>query len=145
MIEDVIIILFIAFIIHTLLQLFKFLLLPKLIEKTTKEIEKNPKWIASKINYYGFHDIDIILATGPDFALPRLRISKENRYELLVSNDISTKEVDDIIRLALLGKIQVKYGLFFPDKPLHWLSILCYMLDGGDIKEEATSWEAKNK
>jgi hypothetical protein len=38
----------------------------------------------------------------------------------------------------------VKYGVLFQDKPIHWLSILCYMLDGGDIKQEATSWEKVN-
>lgn len=128
-------------------RIFKRFIFPKLIESDTKEIERNPKWIMGKLNkneYYGFQDIDIILAeTKLFYSLPRLRVTKDNRYELWIPNDTTTREVDDILRLAIIGKIHVKYGLFFPDKPLHWLSILCYMLDGGDINEAAATFEEK--
>lgn len=123
-------------------------ILPKLIEMDIKRIEKNPKWIMKDVedNYYGFQDIDIILAETNKFvSLPRMRMSKDCKYELLIPNDTPTREVDNILRLALAGKIAIKYGLNFTDKPLHWLSILCYMLDGGDIKATATKLKRKQE
>lgn len=128
-------------------KLFDRVLFPIMVNKSTKEIEKNPKWIVDKLRseYYGFSDLDIILVDDPFGMVPRFRETKHHQLQLLISNDTLTKDVDDIARIALVGKIKLKYGLWFPDKPLHWLSILCYMLDGGDIKEEATSWEKKNK
>jgi hypothetical protein len=129
-----------------MIWIYKKWLFPKLVALDTKEIEKNPKWITNKSkDYYGFTDIDFILVESKIFdALPRLRITKDHRFQLLLSTDTLTKDVDDIIKVALSGKIYVKYGVFFPDKSIHWLSILCYMLDGGDIKQEATSWEETN-
>ena len=128
-------------------KLFDRVLFPIIVEKRTKKIEKNPKWIVDKLRseYYGFSDLDIILVEGPFNCLPRFKEAEGNRYELLISNDTSTKDVDDIARIALVGKIKMKYGLWFPEKPIYWLSILCYMLDGGDIKQEATSWEEKSQ
>lgn len=128
-------------------RIFKIFIFPKLIELDTKEIERNPKWIMNldAAKTYGFHDIDIVLAeTNLFITLPRFRLGKNNRFELWIPNDTLTRDAEDVLRLALVGKIQVKYGLFFPDKPLHWLSILCYMLDGGDINEAATKFEEKN-
>lgn len=125
---------------------FKKFVLPKLIKIDTKEIEKNPKWIMNNIRekYYGFQDIDIILIETNLFSSsPRLRITKDDKYEFLIPNDTSTKDVDEVLRLAIMGKIAVKYGLVFQDKPIYWLSILCYMLDGGDIKETSARFEEK--
>lgn len=122
---------------YILSRFYKFILFPKIVEKTTKEIEKNPKWITKELHaqYYGFSDIDIITAESSIGALPRFRVSKEDntRLEFLISNDITTREIEKMGQVALVGKIKVKYGLFFPDKPLNWLSILCFMLDGGEI------------
>lgn len=117
--------------------IFNKVVLPFIIKKRTKEIEKNPKWITSRITdlYYGFSDIDFILAECPFGGLPKFRLGKDHkRLELLIPNDTQIRELDDIAKVALIGKIKIKYGLYFPDKPLHWLSILCYLLDGGDIK-----------
>lgn len=117
-------------------HIFNRYIFPKIIEKTTKETEVNPKWITTELRqkYYGFDDIDFILAENPLGALPRFRASKDKtRLEVLIPNDILTKDIEDFGRVALIGKIQAKYGLFFPDKPIHWLSILCYMLEGGDV------------
>lgn len=126
-------------------EIFNRIIFPKLIEKTTKEIEKNPKWIISKINTYGFNDIDFILVNSPLGMLPRFRwLKKEDRYELLLAKDTPANDVDDIIHVALLGKLKIKYGLFYPDKPLYWLSVLCYMLDGGDISMSSVKWEDKD-
>lgn len=110
-------------------------ILPKLAEKRVKEIEKNPKWITPKLReeYYGFDDIDIILAQSSYPILPFFRLAKNNRFELLVPDDITTKDVNLISQLALAGKIKIKYNVLYLDKPVDWLSILCYMLDGGDI------------
>ena len=125
-------------------HLYQHFFKPWLVEKCTKDIEKNPKWIMDKLKseYYGFHDIDIILANCTFGPLPRFRWEKkEKRLQFLIPEDTPTRDVDAVARIALTAKIKLKYGLWFPDKPLHWLSILCYMLDGGDIKQEATRWE----
>lgn len=128
------------------IHIFKRYIFPKLVEVDTKEIERNPKWIMKdvKSKYYGFQDIDIVTAeTKMFYSLPRLKVIDGKKFELLIPADTSTKDADEILRLALMGKIEVKYGLQFRDKPLHWLSILCYMLDGGDIREAAATFEEK--
>ena len=68
---------------------------------------------------------------------------EETRLELLIPEDTSMNDIDKIAALALRGKINIFYGLMTPDKPAYWLAILLYMLDGGDIKQEAISWEDK--
>ena len=47
-----------------LAETWKLLIFPMLVDVTTKEIEKNPKWITPKLRqtYYGFSNIDIITA-----------------------------------------------------------------------------------
>ena len=126
-------------------QVYKYYLRSFIIEKGTKDLEINPKWIISELqtNYYGFSDMDIVLVESKFGNIPRFRYTKSNRFQLLVSEDISTKDIDNIAQFALLGKIKIKYGLWFPNKPAYWLSILLYMLDGGDIKQTTTSWEEK--
>lgn len=119
----------------------KDLILPKIIDDATTEIEKNPKWITQELNakYYGFNDIDFILAESELGALPRFRIEKyTKRLEILIDNDTSTKDVEALGQMALAGKLQIKYGLFFPDKPLCILSVLCFILDGGEIEVKET-------
>ena len=142
--KEVIALLFVIFIVYIATRVFKWFVLPVILDMDTKEIERNPKWIVDKVKgvYYGFHDIDFILAESNIFSsLPRFKISKTDRYELWLPSDISIKDVDEIVRLALVGKIQAKYGLIFRDKSLNWLSILCYMLDGGDIREDKVAFE----
>lgn len=142
--KEVIALLFLIFIVYIATRVFKLFVRPVILDMDTKEIERNPKWIVDKVKgvYYGFHDIDFILAESNIFSsLPRFKISKTDRYELWLPSDISIKDVDEIVRLALVGKIQAKYGLIFRDKSLNWLSILCYMLDGGDIREDKVAFE----
>lgn len=142
--KEVIALLFVIFIVYIATRVFKLFVRPVILDMDTKEIERNPKWIVDKVKgvYYGFHDIDFILAESNIFSsLPRFKISKTDRYELWLPSDISIKDVDEIVRLALVGKIQAKYGLIFRDKSLNWLSILCYMLDGGDIREDKVAFE----
>lgn len=149
--EDLIILLFTFFLVMFLAKLWKLIIFPKIVEKTTKEVEKNPKWITPKLRttYYGFSNIDIITANSSVGALPRFRLApKKNKkeetiLELLIPEDTSVNDIDKIAALALRGKIYIFYGLMTPDKPAHWLAILLYMLDGGDIKQEAISWEDK--
>lgn len=149
--EDLIILLFTFFLVMFLAKLWKLIIFPKIVEKTTKEVEKNPKWITPKLRttYYGFSNIDIITANSSIGALPRFRLSPkknkkdETRLELLIPEDTSMNDIDKIAALALRGKINIFYGLMTPDKPAYWLAILLYMLDGGDIKQEAISWEDK--
>ena len=145
------ILLFTFFLVMFLAKLWKLIIFPKIVEKTTKEVEKNPKWITPKLRttYYGFSNIDIITANSSIGALPRFRLApkknkkEEPRLELLIPEDTSVNDIDKIAALALRGKINIFYGLMTPDKPAHWLAILLYMLDGGDIKQEAISWEDK--
>ena len=117
-------------------RLYRYVIFPKILEKTTKEIDRNPQWITKELHskYYGFADIDFITAENSLGALPRFRASKDkNKLEFLISEDTSIRDLEKIGQIALVGKIKIKYGLFFPDKPLHWLSILCFMLDGGEV------------
>lgn len=136
---------------YILIKIWKYIIFPFVVKKTTHEIEKNPKWITPKLrqNYYGFSNIDIITARSTIGALPRFRLnSKEKdkeRLELLISEDTPVNDIDKVATLALQGKLHVYYNLYFPDKPAYWLSILLYMLDGGDIKSESIVWESKNK
>lgn len=136
---------------YILMKIWKYVIFPFVVKKTTHEIEKNPKWITPKLrqNYYGFSNIDIITARSTIGALPRFRLnSKERgkeRLELLISEDTPVNDIDKVATLALQGKLHVYYNLYFPDKPAYWLSILLYMLDGGDIKPESIVWESKNK
>ena len=127
-------------------NLYKYFLRPFILKLGTKDIETNPKWLTPKLQseYYGFHDMDIVLVeTKFIHELPRFRVTKQNRLQLLLPIDISTKDTEEIARIALLGRLKIKHNLWYPDKPTHWLSILNFMLDGGDIKQEATSWEPK--
>lgn len=136
---------------YILMKIWKYIIFPFIVKKTTHEVEKNPKWITPKLrqNYYGFSNIDIITARSTIGALPRFRLnSKEKdkeRLELLISEDTPVNDIDKVATLALQGKLHVYYNLYFPDKPAYWLSILLYMLDGGDIKPESIAWESKNK
>lgn len=136
---------------YILIKIWKYIIFPFVVKKTTHEIEKNPKWITPKLrqNYYGFSNIDIITARSTIGALPRFRLnSKERdkeRLELLISEDTPVNDIDKVATLALQGKLHVYYNLHFPDKSAHWLSVLLYMLDGGDIKPESIIWESKNK
>lgn len=136
-------------ILYGMYEIFNKIIFPWIVNTRTKDIEKNPKWIIPKLKetYYGFKDIDIIIVDSPLGMLPRFRPAKgtENRLQLLLPEDISVKDVDNIAQIALAGKIKIKYGLWFPDKPAHWLAILNFMLDGGDIRIEATKWEEVNK
>lgn len=127
-------------------SLYKLFIKPWLIEKNTKDIEVNPKWITPKIRseYYGLYDVDIVLAQSTFGLLPRCRLSKDKkRLQLLIPEDTLTRDIDLVAQLALAAKIKITYGLWYPEKSAHWLSILCYLLDGGDIKESATKWEPK--
>lgn len=145
---DLLYILFFSFWFYMGIQIFKRFVYPRMIEADTKEVERNPKWIMGLENAktYGFQDIDIILAETKVFmSLPRMKITKQDRYEFWISNDTLTKDADEVLRLALMGKVAIKYGMVFYDKPIHWLSILCYMLDGGDIVEAATRFEENKK
>lgn len=136
---------------YILMKIWKYIIFPFIVKKTTHEVEKNPKWITPKLrqNYYGFSNIDIITARSTIGTLPRFRLnSKEKdkeRLELLISEDTPVNDIDKVATLALQGKLYVYYNLHFPDKPAYWLSVLLYMLDGGNINPESIVWENKNK
>lgn len=139
MINDVLSMILAIIIGYIIASIFNNIILPFIINKRTKEIEKNPKWITTRVQdkYYGFSDIDFVVVDSPLGRIPRFRLSKDRkRLELLISNDTKVDDVEDIAKVALMGKIKVRYGLSISNKPIHWLSILCYMLDGGDIIQE---------
>ena len=131
---------------HITINLFNKYLFPLLVDKKTKDLEINPKWIVPKLkeNYYGFHDIDIIIVDSPLGELPRFRLSKDKKkLQLLLPEDTSTNDTEMVAQIALAGKLNLLYGEWYPDKPAYWLSILLYLLDGGDIRIDATKWENK--
>ena len=144
---DLIILISVIIGIGALWNMFDKIIFPWIINIRTSDIDLNPKWIISEAkHYYGFSDIDFVIVESPLGMTPRFRISKnKKRLQLLIDNDTTTNDINDILHVALVGKLKLNYGLWFPDKPLYWLSILCYMLDGGDIKEESTSWENVDK
>ena len=131
--------------------IFKCIFAPIIVKKTTHEVEKNPKWITPKLRqkYYGFSNIDIITANSTLGALPRFRLNKnkegQERLELLIPEDTPVSDIDKVATLALQGKLRVYHNLYFPDKSAYWLSILLYLLDGGDIEQESIIWGSKNK
>lgn len=143
--KDIIYFAFIILICYASWDLFNKVIFPKIVVRETKEIEKNPKWITSKLqHYYGLKDVNIILCESKWNALPRFRIN-DGKFELLIDNDITTNEVEDIGRLALAGKMHLKYGIWIDDKPLELMSVLCYMLDGGRVTIENYEWNNENK
>jgi len=135
--SDVVCVVAIIMIICLLHKFYRYILFPKIVNKTTKEIDKNPKWITRELHskYYGFADIDFITAENTIGALPRFRVSKEDgeRLEFLIPEDTPISDLEKVGRAALIGKLKIKFGLFFPDKPIQWLSILCFMLEGGEV------------
>ena len=122
---------------------------PILINKFAIIIDKNPKWITTKAydTYYGLHDVDFLIVSENSIGhFPRVRIAKkEKRIEFLISENTSVNDVDALIHYALTCKLKIKYNMWYPHKPTFWLSILLYMLDGGDIQEKAISWEEKRQ
>ena len=121
------------------------------VKKFITEVERNPKWLTEELfqSNYGFHDIDIVLCDSKLLkeALPLLHYNnKTYKYELLVRSDVSPRNADLVGKTALAAKIitgfrvNISYEALM-DKPLHWLSILCYLLEGGDIKMSSVKWE----
>lgn len=131
--------------IYTIVRSFVY---PRLLDKLTKEVERNPSWLVDKLRseYYGFNDIDIIISNCPICSVPRFRVSKSGKLELYVPEDYSVWTRDKIAQIALIGKIHIRHGISVgADKPVYWLSILCYMLDGGDINVSEITWEEKRQ
>lgn len=128
---------------YVLYTIVKTFIYPKLLDALTTEVERNPSWLSEKLRseYYGYSDIDFITCECPLCHVPRFRVTKDERLELLVPNDFTVWDRERIGKIALIGKIRIKYGLTVPDKPIYWLSILCYLLDGGDINVSETKWE----
>ena len=147
--NDLLVLLLLVVIAYICVKIWKYVLHPYIVEKTTYEVEKNPKWITPKLRqkYYGFSNIDIITVRSPIGSLPRFRLGKDEkgaqRLELLIPEDTSINDIDKVATLALNGKLHIFYNLYFPDKSTQWLAILVYMLDGGEINEVATSFEEK--
>ena len=147
MIESIDILYFVGFIFMVYLtwEIFNRCIFPQMVYHGMKELERNPKWVTSRLPYYGFGDIDIVVCESKWGMLPRFRLGKNNKFELLIDNDTRIEDAEDIGRLALVGKLKAKYNIWFPEKPIYWLSILCYMLDGGDIQMSSVSWEEAHK
>lgn len=103
-----------------------------------KEVDRNPKWVMRQlVSYYGFEDIDFVLFDSGVVCSPRLKTNKtRDRLELWLPCDTLTKDVPELGRIALACKLHVRYGVWYPDKPIYWLSVLLFMLDGGEIRME---------
>lgn len=140
--ESTCIILLIIIGLFIIYKLFTKFAIPYIFTLKTKDGEKNPDWLISRLHYYGFHDIDIILMKSDSvFTRSPHFILNHDRYELYVPDSVSVDDAEDIGKLALLGKLYVKYGVLHEDKPLYWLSILCYMLDGGGVDIADILWK----
>ena len=126
---------------YLLWSLCRQILYPIIIRLGLREVSRNPIWVNNEIRtYYGFEDIDIVLCESLWGGLPHLRTSKDKtKLELWIPNDTPMDDINYYGRLALASKLKINYGLWFPEKSLPWLSIVCYMLDGGDVKYEFQS------
>ena len=141
--EIILAMMIILLIIIIAIEQIKTFIVPKIIEKTTTIVEKNPRWITPKLrlNYYGFSNVDIVTVKNCIGELPRFRlIPRKNkkdipRLEVLISEDTPVNDIDRIAQMALRGKIYIFYGVTTPDKSASWLSALLYMLEGGNIDE----------
>ena len=127
-----------SFLIYITMRFIHRTAIPGLAAILTKELDKNPKWITSRLKdrYYGFDDIDFITAECSMGALPRFRVSKSDscRLEFLVPNDASVDDVELLGKIALAGKLQLKYGMKpLLNKPLGYLSLVCFVLDNDDV------------
>lgn len=133
---------------YTIYTIVKTFVYPRVLDLFTKEIERNPSWLTDKLRseYYGFNDIDIIISHCPICNVPRFRVGKNDNLELFVPEDYSVWTRDRIAQIALMGKIHIRYGISVgASKPVYWLAILCYMLDGGDINVSGISWEKRQE
>ena len=129
---------------YALYQLWKYWIYPAILDAKTKDLETNPKWITDILyKYYGFHDIDFVVVDNPIYDSPRFQVSAKERLTFLVPKEITSDQVEEIGRVALIGKLNIKHQLLYTDKPILWLSILCYLLDGHDISMADASFEVK--
>lgn len=130
---------------YMLYRIWKYHIFPKIVDIKTKEVEVNPKWIMKELHtkYYGFYDIDFITTEGVFADRPRFRSNRKDdtRLQFLIPNDTSIRDLEELGRLALIGKLKIKYGVFYPDKPIMWLSIVCFLLDGHDINLKSVSFD----
>lgn len=121
-------------------KIFTRYIFPKIAERNMIEICRNPKWFVSRLSgYYGFQDIDFVLAKSKYGMLPRFRLGETKKLELWIPYDIETRCVEELAKLALIGKLHIKYKVSYPNKSLQWLSTLCFMLDGNDANITFTS------
>jgi hypothetical protein len=111
--------------------------------RLTYELERNPKWITSKLSqkYYGFQDVDIIIGESKLNVLPFFYITKTHKYEMWISDDVLVDDVEKLGRAILNHKLKNKYNLWYPNKSIDELSTLLFMLDGGsvEVKRQQTS------
>lgn len=136
--KEILAVLIVSFLIYITIRFIHRTAIPGLAAILTKELDKNPKWITSRLKdrYYGFDDIDFITAECYIGALPRFRVSKSDpcRLEFLVPNDASVEDVELLGKIALAGKLKIKYGMQpLLDKPLGYLSLVCFVLDNDDV------------
>lgn len=129
---------------YALYQLWKYWIHPAILDSKTKKLETNPKWITDILyKFYGFQDIDFVVVKCSISDSPRFQVSTKNRLTFLVPENITSDQVEEIGRIALIGKLNIKHQLFYPDKHILWLSILCYLLDGHDIAMSDAAFEVK--
>lgn len=136
--------------IYALYNIVKVYIFPKVLDLLTTVKEVNPEWLTTKLRseYYGFNDINFIICDCPIWNVPRFRLSKNphQNIEFLIPSGATVWDREKLAKIALMGKIKIKYDVNTSfNKPIEWLSILCYMLDGGDINISETKWvENKN-
>lgn len=117
-------------------DIFYHRIFPIIIRKGMKELERNPKWITSRLNYYGFSDVDIVICESKWGMLPRFRIGKNDKLELWIDSNTLTTDIEEIGKIALLAKLKVRHNLWYPEKSILWLSTLLFLLEGGNVRIE---------
>ena len=80
-----------------------------------------------------------MIKAGYNEEVDKLRNAKSDGKKWLAELEAKEKEETGI------SKLKVKYNIWLPEKPTFQLSIILYLLDGGDIKVENVGWEDKNK
>lgn len=111
-------------------------------------LEKNPKWLLPELRsqYYGFHDIVIYVVKNTYISSINLHYHTALKcLEVFIPEyEAVPRDIDDIAKFILAGKIFLQHKIRITDKPVYWLSILCYMLDGGEVRQSQVQWEKKS-
>ena len=111
-------------------------------------IEKNPKWIVSdlKTRGYGLDDVDVFVTENTDSSLHTFDYNaSQSKLTAYVPKSFSSQDIEVLAKEILVTKIYIKTKNNYDDKPIHWLFILYYLLEGNDISPNSINWNILQK